>query len=103
PGRLVKDRFPIRGQTGTIIVNPAARVPENLNVRIAKGSEITFGLVILTSQRGMERAENDVKRAQRRVLHIAFSQGIEIHFDGMQNAQALSACPHLAINSFNLS
>ena len=76
---------------------------ENLNVRIAKGREIPFGLVVLAPQRGMERAENDVKRAQRRGLHIAFAQGIEIHFDRMQNAQALNACPHLAINSFNLS
>src|SRR5205823_14687606 len=36
-------------------------------------------------------------------LHIACAQGIEIHFDGMQNGQALTACAQLAINSFNLS
>src|SRR5438309_8662143 len=54
PGRLVKDRFPVRAQTETIIVNPAARVAENLNVRIAKSSEITFGLVFFAPQRGKE-------------------------------------------------
>src|SRR5437660_8989175 len=69
PGRLVKDRFPVRAQTETIIVNPAARVAENLNVRIAKSSEITFGLVFFAPQRGMERAENDIKRTQSRGVH----------------------------------
>jgi len=78
-------------------------VAENLNVRIAKGREITFGLVVLAPQRGMERTEDDIKRAQGAGLHIACAQGIEIHFDGMQNGQALTACAQLAINSFNLS
>src|SRR5207302_1615638 len=102
-GRLVKDRFPIRAQTGTIIVNPAARVAENLNVRIAKGSEITFGLVVLAPQSGMERPENDIKRAQRRGLHVAFAQGIEIQFDGTQNGQILSTYAQFGIDSFDLS
>jgi hypothetical protein len=51
--------------------------------------EITFGLVFLAPQRGMERTENKIKRPQRGWLHITFAQGIEIHLDGMQDGQAL--------------
>src|SRR5205814_10337853 len=80
-----------------------ARVAEDLNVRIAKGREITFGLVFFAPQRGMERAENDIKRTQSRGVHISFAQGIEIHFDGMQNGQFADACAQLTIDSFNLN
>src|SRR5438045_9729966 len=72
-GRLAEDRFPIRAQTGAVIVNSTARVSENLNVRIANGSEITFGLVVLAPQRGMERTEDKVKRPQSGAMHITLA------------------------------
>src|SRR2546423_1663854 len=73
PPRFAKDRFPICAQTETIIVNPAARMAEDLNVGIANGGEITFGLVFLAPQGGMERAEDKIERAQRLWIHIAFA------------------------------
>ena len=60
PGRLAKDRFPIRVQAGTIIVNPTAGVSENLDVGITNGGEITVSLVFLAAQCGMKRTEQDL-------------------------------------------
>ena len=60
PGRLAKDRFPIRAQAGTIIVNPTAGVSENLDVGITNGGEITVSLVFLAAQCGMKRTEDKI-------------------------------------------
>src|SRR4029077_13870827 len=92
-----------RAQAGTVIVNPTARVSENLDVGITNGGEITVSLVFLAAQCGMKRTEDKIKRPQCVGIHIPLADGIEIHLDGMQDGEALIARAQLAINSVDLS
>ena len=53
-GSFRKDARPVCFQTKPVIIDAAARVAEDLNVRIAQRCKISLGLIFKCPQRGVE-------------------------------------------------
>ena len=54
---------PIRLQSQPEIVNPPARMTENLHLRVAQGGEVTRRLVFLRPESGMKLTEHKIEPA----------------------------------------
>ena len=63
---------------------------QDLNSRIAKGSEVPLGLILLSSQCRLKAPDDDVQLLQRLKFHVAFTDGTQVELDGAQDPEFLT-------------